>query len=211
MEKLSCFLCHAPALYFSTHRGRDYLKCSGCQSVMLSPENYLSPAEEKERYDQHNNDVSDPGYRLFVQPLVRAVINKYYPEDSGLDYGAGSGPVASYLLKERGYQTLLYDPFYWPDHSVLEARYNYIICSEVIEHFHSPQNEFRLMRSLLLPGGSLFCMTELYDDEFEFEKWYYKNDPTHVFFYHREAFQWIKKRFGFSELTMKKRLITLSL
>lgn len=175
---------------------------------MMDPAQYLSPEEEKHRYDQHNNDVSDPGYRRFVEPLVDKIKQNYGPRASGLDYGAGSGPVASVMLQEKGYINIdCYDPYYYPDRSVLDKPYHFIMCCEVIEHFHQPEDEFKLLRSLLLPGGSLFCMTEIYEDSVDFEGWYYKNDPTHVFFYHHRALRWIEKEYAFNDLRIDKRLI----
>lgn len=162
---------------------------------------------KKTRYDHHHNDVNDPGYRKFVKPLVDQVRLKFGPEAKGLDYGAGPGPVAAELLKEEGYNVTLYDPFYWPDSTVLNGKYNYIICSEVIEHFRLPAGEFCRLRLMLEPNGSLFCMTEILSDQLDFTGWYYKNDPTHVFFYHRRAFDWIKESCGFSRLTILGRLI----
>ncbi len=172
---------------------------------------YLSTADEKKRYNEHNNDVGDPGYRKFVKPLVEKVQHKFSPEAAGLDYGAGPGPVSTVLLKEKGFKIELYDPFYWNDRSALDKKYDFIICCEVIEHFHAPAKEFKLLRSLLQPHGSLYCMTEIYTDDLDFSHWHYKNDPTHVFFYHRHTLRWIKKECGFSKLTIDQRVIHLEL
>lgn len=178
---------------------------------MMSPADRLSPTEEKDRYDQHKNDVNDQGYRNFVSPLVGKVLKTHPFGSSGLDYGSGSGPVAAVLLREKGYEVSLFDPFYHPDKKVLQRKYNFIICSEVIEHFYRPAEEFRLLSSLLLPGGSLFCMSELLPDQVNFTNWYYKNDPTHVFFYHLTALEWIRKKYSFSSLQVEKRLIHFKL
>ncbi len=178
---------------------------------MMDPKDHLTLLEEKERYDQHNNDVNDPGYQEFVRPLVDAVVSAYRPHAAGLDYGAGSGPVAAHLLERQGYRINLYDPFYWPDLEALSRKYEYIIASEVIEHFRSPFGEFAMLRSLLLPGGAIFCMTELMSDEEKFADWYYKNDPTHVFFYHHKSLEWIRAEFGFVKLDISGRLVIFQL
>ncbi len=52
-------------------------------------------------------------------------------------------------------------------------------------------------------------MTAMYSDEIDFGSWYYKNDPTHVVFYRRKTFEWIKLNFNFSELIIKDRVIYL--
>ncbi|WP_309597799.1 methyltransferase domain-containing protein [Flavobacterium oreochromis] len=78
---------------------------------------------------------------------------------------------------------------------------------EVIEHFHHPKKEFQLLKELLVPKGKLYCMTHLYDSSIHFEKWYYKNDTTHVFIYQKETIEWIAKMLMFSDFTIKNRLI----
>ena len=210
-KAVTCTLCDTRALFFCQFREKNYYHCIGCYSILLDPAEYLSPADEKERYDEHNNDVDDPGYRQFVRPLVDKVLQKYGSEAIGLDYGAGPGPVSAVLLRERGLKIELYDPFYWNERAVFDKKYDFIICCEVIEHFQAPAKEFKLLRSLLKPNGSLYCMTEIYTDGLDFSRWYYKNDPTHVFFYHRQALVWIKNECGFAKLTTDKRLIHLEL
>jgi len=56
--------------------------------------------------------------------------------------------------------------------------------------------------------AKLYCMTELYDESIDFSTWYYKNDPTHVFFYQLETLQWIKQEFNFIDVSVKNRLIS---
>lgn len=210
--KLKCNLCETEAGYLTAFRGKTYYHCHNCQSVFMDPAGHLTCDAEKIRYDQHNNDVNDPGYQKFVKPLVEKVKTECNQNDKGLDYGAGPGPVAAVLLEESGYKKIKkYDPFYWPDHGVLQEKYNFIICCEVIEHFRSPSKNFSFLRSLLLPGGSLFCMTVLYDESIDFNSWYYKNDPTHVFFYHRKTLELIKRHFNFKDLLIENRLICLKL
>ena len=210
-REIDCILCREKTYYFYRFTEKDYYRCSGCRSIMMDPFDYLPAAEEKKRYDQHKNDVNDPGYREFARPLVEKVLQKFTPGAVGLDYGAGPGPVSAVLLQGRGFKIALYDPFYWNDREVLDEQYEFIICCEVIEHFYAPAREFKFLRSLLKPHGSLYCMTEIYSDDLDFERWYYKNDPTHVFFYHRQAFDWIRDECGFSKLSVDKRVIHFEL
>ncbi len=208
-QSILCTLCGSLANFYARFRDIGYYKCSKCQSVMMDPGSYLSSEKEKYRYDQHNNDVNDSGYRNFVKPLVEAVKHYYSPEDSGLDYGAGPGPVTAVILGEQGYSIELYDPFYHPAQKVLNLKYDYIICCEVIEHFKKPAEEFAQLRFLLKENGSIFCMTEMFDDNLDFMSWHYKNDPTHLFFYHEKAISWIKENYCFKEAKIRGRLIHL--
>lgn len=178
----------------------------------MDEKHYPDPITEKERYLTHNNDVSDPRYRKFVSPIVESVIKDFSPEEHvGLDFGAGTGPVITKLLSESNYKIFAYDPFFLPYTELLQRCYDFIACCEVIEHFQDPAKEFELLRSMLLPGGKLYCMTHVYDSNIDFSTWYYKNDPTHIFIYQKETFGFILKKFSFTEVRIDKRLITLSL
>jgi hypothetical protein len=56
----------------------------------------------------------------------------------------------------------------------------------------------------------LICMTLIYQPDINFENWFYKNDPTHVFLYQIETIQWIKNYFGFNDVFIEGRLITFT-
>ncbi len=210
-REVKCALCRSIARHDTCFRNKNYYRCTYCQSVMMAYEDQLNAEMEKERYDQHNNDPADFGYRRFVSPLVEIITKKFSGEAKGLDYGAGPGPVAAIMLGEKAYEVELYDPYYHPDRSPLFKKFDFIICSEVIEHFRDPAKEFSLLRSLLLPQGSLVCLTEILTDDLDFKQWYYKNDPTHVFFYHNRALLFIKKEYNFRSLAVDKRLVCFDL
>jgi SAM-dependent methyltransferase len=126
-----------------------------------------------------------------------------------LDYGCGSDSVISKLLSEKKYIISKFDPFYENNPKVLENKYDFIIACEVVEHFHFPKEEFQSLKVLLKANGELLIMTHLYDSSIDFEKWYYKNDFTHVFFYTEETFEWIQKEYVFSKLEINGRFIRL--
>lgn len=115
--------------------------------------------------------------------------------------------MISKLLQDDGFNVNQYDPFFHDTPELLDNRYDYIVCCEVIEHFHDPYHEFKRLNDLLSPEGNLFCMTFRYSDDIDFDRWGYKNDPTHTFFYQNETLEWIKDEFGFSSLKIDNRLI----
>ena len=177
----------------------------------MHPEYYLTPAQEEAHYKKHNNNPLDVGYQKFVSPVVKTILNHFTKNDNGLDFGSGTGSAVVKMLQDKEYNISQYDLFFHPDKTVLQQQYNYISCTEVAEHFKNPHGEFKQLRDLLLPNGKLILMTELLDDNQDFENWYYKNDSTHVFFYHPKTFEWIKNEFGFSDLHIASRLIVLTL
>ncbi|MDX9771329.1 MAG: methyltransferase domain-containing protein [Tenuifilaceae bacterium] len=203
----NCPLCKSPSTYLHTHLVRDYFTCSRCRSAFADPNNHLSYADEESRYLEHNNDVFDVGYRKFVKPVTDTVLNNFLPYHHGLDFGAGPGPIISQVLKESGYSIEQFDPFFCNRPEVLTRQYDYIACCEVIEHFHNPYKEFVQLKSMLKPGGMLICMTDIFYDDIDFAKWYYKNDPTHVFFYHPISIEFIEAELGFAKSNLCKRLI----
>ena len=203
-----CILCSSKTRKFYKSKKRNYYQCTNCYSIILNPGNYVSPEEEKARYLQHNNDINDPGYQHFVSPIVHAVLENQESSDAGLDYGSGTGPVISKLLKDKGFNILTYDPIFNKQSETLDKIYDYIVCCEVIEHFHDPVEEFTGLRKILKPGGILYCMSYLYSEELDFKTWNYKDDQTHVIIYHSKGIEWIKEEFGFEKVEIQDRLIT---
>jgi SAM-dependent methyltransferase len=203
---LKCKLCNGDGSLLFETRGKKYYQCPQCLAVFLDPACYVSREEEKLRYEAHNNNVDDPGYQRFVEPITSGVIETCSNKHKGLDFGSGTGSAVAKFLKERGYDITLYDPLFCDCPKVLTKKYDFVVCCEVIEHFHFPKKEFELLRSLLNPGGILFCMTDLYSEKTDFLKWYYKDDSTHVFFYHQNTFEWIKTHMGFSALKITGRV-----
>ncbi len=176
----------------------------------MAPEHRPTAAQEKQRYLEHHNDVHDVRYQQFVSPITHAVLHDFPPETSGLDFGAGTGPVIATLLKNKGFTIRLYDPYFHPDSQALQQRYDFIICCEVMEHFFYPHQEFARLSDLLKPGGRLYCMTQLVQDHTDIRRWRYAHDPTHVFFYHAASIAYIKKQFNFSQAHIEERLIVFT-
>lgn len=206
---MRCLLCENELDDFTYWNEKEYFKCINCHSIILKPSHYISSKEEKERYQEHNNDVNDKRYQAFVSPIVEGVLNDYHKDHEGLDFGSGTGPVITKMLRDQGYKIVTYDPFFANNKERLKESYDYIVCCEVMEHFHNPRLEFSRLKSMLKPGGSLYLKTDIYSQEIDFDSWYYKNDPTHVFFYHKYALEYIKKQYGFSDMIIENDMIVL--
>lgn len=201
-----CPLCQTEAALFHKD-SRSYFRCPNCEGIFVAKNDLPLKAEEKNRYSLHENDMEDPGYIEFTSPIVEHIKSNLSPDQLGLDYGSGTGPVITHHLRKDAYQIRTYDPFFDPDSDALNQSYDYIFCCEVIEHFHEPAQEFRFLKNALKPTSQLICMTDIYDSSIDFENWYYKNDQTHVFFYSKKTLRWIKQNFDFSNLTIDNRLI----
>lgn len=203
---MKCTLCAT-----KLHKTVDeyYHICNTCGAYVKDEKYYLNSREEKERYKEHENDVYDEGYQNFTSPITDAVLENHSAEQLGLDYGSGTGPVISKQLRNQGYQVTLYDPFFHPNEDYLNHRYDYIFSCEVFEHFYEPKQEIEKLLELLKPGGLLYIMTHLYSTDIDFENWYYRNDPTHVFIYTTKTIAFIAKKYQLDIEEMTDRLIVL--
>lgn len=188
-----CPLCRASAPdFYHQDKQRSYFRCNVCALVFADRASLLSSDAEHAQYLLHNNDLNDNGYRQFLArlsvPLMAALTGTGY---SGLDFGCGPGPLLAKMLTEAGQQMQLWDPYFADNPAVLQQQYDFICCSEAIEHFVTPQNEWQLWQQLLKPKGVLAIMTKRYTDLVAFSRWHYKNDPTHVSFFHQDTFSWL--------------------
>ena len=205
-----CPLCNGPAIPYHTHLQRRFLQCGTCLSVFQNPEDYLDIDAEKAHYLTHNNDPEDVRYQNFVSPVTNAVLEDFDKGHKGLDFGSGTGSPIFKVLRDNGYDLQQYDLFFHNNPELLTKSYDYIACSETAEHFKEPYLEFFNLRKMLNPGGKLYVMTERFDPARDFATWYYKSDPTHVFLYHANAFEWIRNAFGFKTLELKGRVAELT-
>jgi len=200
-----CLLCHASGsqLYFQKtdpmFGPRDYYHCPVCGLIYLSPGQQLDFVQQKQRYDWHENNTSDIRYIRFLKKLTDPLGAYLSSGAKGLDYGCGPGPAIWKILEESGCFVTNYDPIYCPNQSALEQKYDFIVCTEVIEHFYNPRIEFLKFKFLLKEEqGILAVMTEVLGDPVHFSQWWYHREPTHMCFYQVKTFQWIAGWLGWS-------------
>ncbi|MBY5922758.1 class I SAM-dependent methyltransferase [Ferrimonas balearica] len=192
-----CPLCqHPDPGHYHQDKRRHYFQCQRCSLVFADPAALLPAHAEKDQYDKHNNDPGDPGYRRFLSRVAEPLQARLPSGSEGLDFGCGPGPTLSLMMSEAGYPTGVYDPYFAPDRTPLRRQYDFITCTEAIEHFYRPAREWHLLVTLLKPGGWLGLMTKLVRGPQAFAQWHYKNDPTHVSFFSQATFEYLAKRDG---------------
>lgn len=195
----ACRMCGAPHIrFFLSVEGLDYHRCDRCKATVLDRARWLSAETEYAHYLNHENNVADTAYRRFLSRLVDPLLKKLAAGRDGLDYGCGPGPALAHMLSEAGHNMSLFDPFFFPDQALLGRRYDFITCTEAIEHFHHPAEDFARFERMLRPGGWLAIMTCFQGDDDQFPLWYYRRDPTHVIFYREETLRHIARSFGWS-------------
>ena len=204
-----CPLCENTSNFFYKDT-QTYYRCENCHGIFVDEFELPDEQSEKQRYELHDDNTEDEGYRNFVSPISSSIEKDFSKKKQGLDFGAGTSQIITKVMHEKGYDISSYDPFFHPNKELLEKKYDYIASCEVIEHFYHPAKEFLLLKSMLKENAKLYLMTDMYDESIKFSSWYYKNDPTHVFFYTQKTFEWIQHRFEFSNLVFVKRLVIFS-
>lgn len=190
-----CPLCSSPeTISFHTDATREYLHCQSCDLVFAHPDGHLSSEEEFNRYELHQNDLKDPGYRAFLKKMSDPMLQRLHSNSRGLDFGSGPGPLLQLMFEEQGHNISLYDPFYAPDQTVFNDSYDFITATEVVEHLHNPIRDLDRLWGCLQPKGFLGIMTSLHNSEQDFMSWHYIKDPTHVIFFSKQTMTWLAKR-----------------
>ena len=192
-----CLLCGCNrAALFHMDRWRPYLRCPDCLLVYVPIRWHPSADEAKRRYDLHQNRPNDTGYREFLNRLVEPLAARLPSGAQGLDFGAGPGPTLSLLFSERGFPVKNYDPLYADDRSLLNTTYDFVSCTETVEHFTRPDVDWKRLIRLVKPGGLLGVMTARLEAGRDFGRWRYVNDRTHVGFYSTQTLEWLAMKYG---------------
>ncbi len=176
--------------------GSRYAECRECALVSLDPSRLPLPLDEVARYAHHRNSPDDAGYRAFLDRLASPLQGRLKPGAIGLDCGCGPSPVLADMLTSAGYPTAGYDPVFAPHAELLARCYDFVVCTEVVEHFHRPASAFAQLGRLLADGGMLGIMTRFRQADIPFATWWYRRDPTHVCFYSEATMRWISARYG---------------
>lgn len=188
----TCKVCKNSNLKIFLKSGKlIYWECKVCGSKFLDPKNYISNSDEKKHYLKHDNSITDQNYKNFLLKLFEPFKDKISTSDIGLDYGCGFAPALANIFKSYDFKVELYDPFFFPNKDVLLKKYKFITCSEVVEHFFNPYDEFDKIDNLLDNNSWFGVMTTFLPKDDLFENWYYRRDPTHVVFYKKQTFQLI--------------------
>ncbi|MFC1493338.1 class I SAM-dependent methyltransferase [candidate division KSB1 bacterium] len=186
---------------------KDFLLCGNCDLIFVPPEFHPAPDIEKKRYDLHENDQGDMGYKKHLQDFEEIVSPYIDRSIKGLDFGCGPYPLLADIFREKGYTVDIYDPFFFNDPGILNNKFDFITCTETIEHFRDPNKEFHMLNSLLISGGILCIMTGIVENRDDFPDWHYIQDITHLAFYSKQTLGWIAENFDWNILYSENDVI----
>lgn len=201
---MNCALCdtaESKLIHKEPQNGSLFYSCLACGFIFRDRQFFLKFEDEFKRYRQHQNDVSSEGYQNFLMPVIDEVLKTCTSQQKGLDYGCGPSSVVVHLLKNKGYDISQYDPFFHPNDELFKKHFDYIVCTEVVEHFKNPRLEFRKVANLVAKGGVFIVKTSLTDQITDFANWHYHRDPTHVGFFNKKSLQKVAE---LTELILQK-------
>jgi 2-polyprenyl-3-methyl-5-hydroxy-6-metoxy-1,4-benzoquinol methylase len=203
-----CPLCDtlAPLFVVLSTKARYYL-CPQCDLMHVGRESLPTIDQEIQRYQEHNNQEGDPAYLEFLNRVWHPVRERLKAGATGLDFGSGTVPVLTNQMRREGYQVTAYDSYFAPDAQALGRHYDFIVASEVAEHFHHPHREWDRLHALLYPGGWLGVQTAQLESWEGFKNWHYHRDNTHVVFYSSKTMQWIAKNWNFDRVPISRNVV----
>lgn len=200
-----CPVCEEPSSHpFQKIDAKQYWRCRACAATWLDRKHHLPRDQEHAHYLNHENHVDDPGYRRFLSRLAGPLLDVLHPGSAGLDFGCGPGPALAAMLTEAGHDMSIWDPFFQPNSDPLQKTFDFVTCTEVLEHLSDPADTFQTFDRLLRPGGWLGLMTCFQTDDDAFAAWHYRKDPTHVVFFRAETIRHIAEKLGWSCLIPRK-------
>lgn len=199
-----CPLCQvSPLRSFQTNA---FLRCENCHLILKTRELWPTLEAERARYQQHQNAPTNKGYLQFLEPVISLAMTEVPPGSRGLDYGSGPNPVLADELKRKGFEMTTYDPFFQPSEPT-DVFFDFVTCTEAIEHFFEPRKELNRIFTLLRPKGVFILMTEQFQEGLTLKDWYYTRDTTHVMFYSPRTLAWIAGQFRKNLHFLNQRLV----
>jgi len=195
---LNCHICNKECSSF-LHEKTDitYYYCKSCEYIFKSPEYYQDFKVQKERYNLHENNEDDEGYKAYFQRFLNFTLPLVAKPKHALDFGCGASSLLSSLLKKEGIECDYYDPIYHPNTLKNGKKYDLIVSTEVFEHLQQPREVFENLLEMLEESGYLAIQTQFHPNSVEaFKKWYYHQDPTHIVFFTAHTFKVLSKMYA---------------
>lgn len=199
---IDCPLCESNSTHlYSQDKQRSYYQCSSCELVFVSRLDIIEPDLEKKRYETHQNHAGDSRYLTYLSNIFEECAPYLKKGECGLDFGCGESKLLGQLFTEAGFPTESFDLYFHPDQAIWTRQFHFVVMSEVIEHLREPRESMTQIFKLLAQSGQIFVKTKLLPETTEeFDRWFYKRDPTHVQFFNQASLNYLKKNLGFKSM-----------
>lgn len=178
----------------------EYVKCDNCSLIFCKDMLEWTPEKFSEycyndSYVQYDSDLGNPNGRRqnlsmdFIRNNIKDCVTT-------LDYGGGRGYLSD-MMNRNGYKSVCYDPFTNNDKSLLEKKYDFVSCIEVLEHSYDVLNLTNTITELA--DKYVYLSTGLYDNVKDFNRWYYFNPRVgHILLFKKETVERLFDMFGFT-------------
>lgn len=185
---MNCIICFSLSNFYQRDKKRNYYQCSCCELIFVPREEIISRADEKARYDLHNNEESNLNYKNYLENILVEVLKILGPNERGLDFGCGKSTLIADLFSQRNMLVDSYDLYFHQNEFIWKSKYDFILMSEVIEHLREPLDTLKKLKQILKPEGKLIIKTKFFTSNPEnFNNWFYKNDQTHIQFFNEKS------------------------
>ena len=192
-----------------------YHRCLECGFLFTSAFDDFTP-EDFRRFI-YNDEYArfDPDY-LETRPRNNAAflagLFRESPDIRILDYGGGSGRLAT-LLRERGFQRVdTFDPFVIEHQQAPWGRYNLVLSFEVVEHSPDPRKLFFDLSERVSDGGLILFTTAFQPPDITrigTDWWYIGPRNGHVSLHTPQSVLSIVKPLGFRLASSPDELVHL--
>ncbi|MFU8793237.1 MAG: class I SAM-dependent methyltransferase [Acholeplasmataceae bacterium] len=185
---MTCIICGSQTISYQHPKfDMHFHECLTCEAIFKDAKDHITPTDEKNVYDLHENSIENRGYVNYLTNFIESAVIPHVTHKPiiALDYGSGPVPVLAQILKETfNIPTDIYDPFYAKTPIKDDQTYDLITSTEVIEHVKDPIKIFKQFKKHLKPEGLLAIMTLFHPkDRPSFFNWFYIRDHTHIVFY----------------------------
>lgn len=209
---------------YAAKDGYRFVRCGGCGFVYLDP--MPSPRTLAALYGGDAGEISAERYPKAASRMRRARIKalrfaRYFRGGKALDIGCGGGFVVE-AMRRRGAWAAGLDidaraiayarghfpdcAFFCEDFATFAARglvFDFVYCSEVIEHLPDLDGFMRLLAGALRPGGRVFLTTPDIGHRrvpADVTAWDMFSPPRHVQFFDVQTIRILFARYGFEIL-----------
>ena len=203
METDPCRIClHETKRISDEPFGIDYFQCLRCDFIFIEEGAVPSREQEKQEYLMHENTRENTGYVHMLENFIEKCVSPYKESvRTVLDFGCGPGPVLAELLREAGYETDIFDPFFFPEKTWQGRQYDLITATEVMEHIRDPMESFKHLKEGLREKGKLAIKTLFHPgDAQRFKNWWYRREVSHISFYSQVTISHIARQLGMNIL-----------
>lgn len=189
-----------------TNEKIKYNICNNCDTIFSSEMMNWTSKQFVEKCYNDTYCLHDTDYNSFnsfrLQRMHSFLINYLYKQNFNkdikyLDYGSGNGFLTEKLKRDGYVNGFNYDPYSNNNLSVLNNKYDLIICQQVIEHANNVNEIFIHFNKLLNDDGKIVITTVFHNYE-NFNNWWYCAPRVgHILFFTKSGFEKMCSKYNF--------------